>query len=100
MLRRPTAVAALVALAVLASGCHVVRYETGRAASPRHVEQTVHFFFWGLAGKTTVDLDAACPEGVARWQSRATFGDVLADLLTLGIWSPRTVVLECVEVAR
>lgn len=100
MTRRPVAAAALLALSLVAAGCHVVRYDTGRAASPRHVEQTVHFFFWGLAGKTTIDLDVACPEGVARWQSRATFGDVLADLVTLGLWSPRTVIVECVEVAR
>jgi len=100
MLRRPAATAALLALSLLASGCHTVRYETGRPASPRHVEQKVHFFFWGLAGKPVIDLEAACPEGAARWQSSATFGDWLADVVTLGIWGPRTVVIECAEVAR
>ncbi len=74
------ALAVAVALALVASGCHTVRYDTGRQASPRHVEQTVHFFFWGLAGKPVIDLEAACPEGVARWQSSSTFGDWLADV--------------------
>jgi len=47
-----------------------------------------------------VDLDAACPDGAARWRNEATFGDVVADLLTIGIWSPRTIVVECAEVKR
>jgi len=99
-LRRRAAAPLALALALAASGCHTIRYDAGRPPSPRHVERTVHFFFWGLAGKPVVDLEAACPEGVARWRSGATFGDWLADVVTLGIWGPRTVVVECAEVAR
>ncbi len=95
----PSRVAA-VALALALAGCHVVRYDTGARASPRRVEQTVHFFFWGLVGGARVDLDAACPDGAARWRSEATFGEVVADLVTLGVWSPRTVVVECAEARR
>lgn len=100
MLRRPIA-AALLALALSASGCHTVRYETGRPASPRHVEQKLHFFAWGLGGQpATVDLDAACPEGAARWRSGATAGDWFFSVITLGLYTPRTVVVECAEVSR
>ena len=90
----------LLCAAGLLSGCHTVRYQTGRPASPRKVEQTHHFYFWGLKGKPVVDLDAACPEGVARWSSQSTAGDWFASVLTIGIWSPRTVVIECAEVSR
>lgn len=99
MTPRPLA-AALLVLAVLASGCHTVRYDTGRVASPRHVEQKVHFFLWGLVGKPVIDLEAACPEGVARWQSGSSAGDWFLDVLTLGLYGPRTVIIECAEVAR
>jgi hypothetical protein len=93
------ALAAALCLALCA--CHTIRYDTGRPASPRKVERTVHFFFWGLGGQPAkVDLDAACPEGAARWKSGATFGDWLGEVLTLGIWAPRTIVIECAEVAR
>jgi hypothetical protein len=44
-----------------------------------------------------VDLDAACPEGAARWQNRATATDAIIDVLTIGLWSPRTVTIECAE---
>lgn len=92
----PLALAAALALA----GCHTVRYQTARPASARHVEQTHHFFLWGLVGRPVVDLEAACPEGAARWRSGATFGGWLAGVVTLGLWSPRTVVIECAEVSR
>jgi len=94
--RRALALCALLAL----SGCHLIRYDTGRQAGPRHVDITVHFFFWGLKGGEVVDLDDACPEGVARWESRATFGNWLVDVLTLGVYGPRTVHIECEAVAR
>ena len=97
MNRRALAAAACLSLAA----CHTLRYDTGRPASPRHVVQTVHFTFWGLGGQPArVDLDAACPEGVARWRSESTAGDWLLAVVTLGIYSPRTVTVECAEVAR
>jgi hypothetical protein len=92
--------AALLSLALVLAGCHQVRYDAGRAPSPRRYERTVHFFFWGLAGRPTVDLDEACPEGVARVRSGAGFGGWLAQAGTVGIWAPRTVTVECAEVAR
>jgi len=96
----PRSVAFALAAAVALAGCQTIRYETGRPASPRHVEQAVHFYLWGLSGKPVIDLDAACPEGVARWRSEATAGDWLIDVVTLGIYNPRTVTIECAEVAR
>jgi Bor protein len=93
--------ALLLAATLALAGCHTIRYDTGRPASPRHVEQTVHFFLWGLAGQPAhVDLDAACPEGAARWQSGATAGDWFLEVITLGIYAPRTVIIDCAEVAR
>jgi hypothetical protein len=99
--RRALAIAALLAITVLPCGCHTVRYDTGRPASPRRVELTLHFYAWGLGGQpVTVDLDALCPEGAARWRSGSTAGDWFLSVITLGLYTPRTVVVECAEVAR
>ena len=92
---RRLALATLAALAL--AGCHVVRYETGRPASPRVVTIPVNYFFWGLKGHHTVDLDSACPEGAARWETRATFTDKVLGVITLGIYVPRTVKIACAE---
>lgn len=89
-----------VALLLVATGCHTVRFDAGRSPSPRRYERTVHFFAWGLAGRPVVDLDAACPEGVARFRSEASFPQWLAQVATIGLWAPRRVVVECAEVAR
>lgn len=95
---RSRALAAAAALALAA--CHVVRYDAGRPPSPRRWEKTVHFYLWGLAGKPRVDLDAACPEGVAHFRNEAGAAHWLAEVATLGIWCPRRVVVVCAEVAR
>ncbi len=88
----------LATLAALAlAGCHVVRYETGRPASPRVVTIPVTYWLWGLKGSHAIDLDAACPEGAARWESKATASNKLLGIVTLGIYVPRTVVIECAE---
>jgi hypothetical protein len=92
------AVVALLALGL--GGCQTIRYQTGRRPAPTHVVQDIHFFMWGLIGEPVVDLDAACPQGVAEWRSDATGSDWLVDVLTLGIYNPRTVTIQCVEVSR
>jgi hypothetical protein len=51
-------------------------------------------------GEPVVDLDAACPQGVASWRSDAKVGDWLLDVLTIGIYNPRTVTIQCAEVSR
>jgi hypothetical protein len=89
-----------VAAALALAGCHMIRYDAGRPPSHRRYERTVHFFLWGLAGKPRIDLDAACPEGVARWRSDATFLGWVAEVATVGLWSPRRVIVECAEVSR
>ncbi len=91
----------LAALAALAlAGCHTVRYDMGRPPSQRRYERTVHFYVWGFAGKPRVDLDAACPEGVSRFRSEATALHWVAEVATLGLWSPRRLVVECAEASR
>ena len=83
---------ALVAVVTLAlAGCHVARYDAGRAPSQRRWEKTVHFWAWGFKGDGRIDLDAACPEGVASFRSEAGFGGWIAQVVTLGFWSPRKV---------
>ena len=87
-------------LVLALTGCHAVRYDAGRRASQRRYETTVHFFLWGLAGKPRIDLDAACPEGFASFRNEAGALHWVAEVATLGLWSPRRVVVECAEVLR
>jgi hypothetical protein len=91
----------LLALAALGlAGCQTVKFDAGRAAAPTHVQQDIHFWLWGLVGDPVVDLDAACPGGVASFRVDSKAGDWFVDVITLGIYAPRTVTIQCVEVKR
>jgi len=83
------------AVAVLATGCETVRYQTDRVGGGAVVQQTAPFFLFGLVGEYVVNLDALCPHGPARWYSHQTFLDGFLNVVTLGIYTPRTVVVEC-----
>lgn len=79
---------------VLANGlaCHTMNFEVEQA-SPGGVEK-VHdrkaFFLWGLAPTRTVDIREHCPNGVQSIREETTFGDGFFDLITIGIYSPRS----------
>ncbi len=86
----------LAALTVtLLGGCYNVSYATRLAGSGTYREDRGDFFFWGLVGEKTIDMKAMCPQGVSRWKSEQTFVDGLLGLVTLGIYIPRHVIVEC-----
>jgi hypothetical protein len=86
----------LLAIAALsASGCYTVRYYTDAQPGGSHHEEGADFFLWGLVGSKEVSLDAICPQGVSRWHNQATFLNGFLSFITLGIYVPRTIVVEC-----
>jgi hypothetical protein len=85
----------LLAAALLLPGCYAVKYQTRRPrGGPQHVIGA-DFFFWGLVGSKDVDLDTLCPNGVHEWRNEASAVNGLVSVLTLGIYSPRTIVVDC-----
>ncbi len=80
---------------MLFSGCFTVRYTTNRESGGTHHEEGADFFLWGLVGEKVVSLDGICPQGVARWYNQATFLNGFLYVITLGIYAPRTIVVEC-----
>ncbi len=87
--------AAIVALALAAGGCYTVTYRTGLPGNGVKHEEGAHFFLWGLVNDKTLNLDAVCPTGVSRWYNQATFLDGFLTFITIGIYDPRTIVVEC-----
>lgn len=84
------------ALLLCTTGCQTVHYTTGRSAGGGRVQQNAPFFLWGLVGTKVVNMNEVCPEaGAARWQNQQTFLDGFLSVITLGIYSPRTIVIEC-----
>ncbi len=81
--------------ALAISGCFTVRYNTAALPGGAHHEEGAHFFLWGLVGNKVVSLDTICPQGVSRWYNQATFLNGFLYFITLGIYAPRTIVVEC-----
>jgi hypothetical protein len=87
--------AATLAAAFLATGCYTVRFQTDLAPGGAKFEEKGSFFLWGLIGEKEVNLKKMCPAGPARWQNQQTFVDGLIGAVTLGIYIPRTINVEC-----
>jgi len=93
----------LLLLAVAApslAGCYSVRFETRLPSGGAVHEERANFFLWGMAGHKDVDLDAACPAGAHAWRSKTGFGDGLLAAITLGIYVPATIEIECAPEGR
>lgn len=91
---RPLRLALVLVALTLLGACHRVAYQSRLPRGGEVKEQQLNYWFWGLSGKHEVDLDALCPAGVASYRSEATaFG--LWNFLTLGIFTPRTLYVEC-----
>lgn len=88
-------IVAVLAMLFFLSGCFTISYETGRFGGGEEIRKDADYYFWGLVGEYDFVLSELCPNGVSQFRNQATFVDGLLTLLTLGIYSPRTVVLEC-----
>jgi hypothetical protein len=87
--------AATLSAALLATGCYTTRFQSNLAPGGAKFEEKGNFFLWGLVGEKEVDLKKMCPAGPARWQNQQTFVDGLIGAVTLGIYIPRTINVEC-----
>ena len=90
---------ALGACVLLISACSTVTVNpsgTQKRSGDPSWSHREHYFFWGLAGEKTIDLDSACNGGrVLQTQAQSTFGDGLLSLITIGIWAPRHAKVWC-----
>ena len=90
--------AGLLAAALLAGCASVtVRPEGGpKVGGAPDYEQTKNYFFWGLGGVHTIDVQEICgAKGVEQFQSQYTFKNGLLTVLTLGIYAPKTAKVWC-----
>jgi len=71
------------------------RFDTGLPENGREVTRWANILWWGWQTPEPFDLEAMCPEGVARFGSEVTFLNWLPAFFTLGIYSPRTVIVRC-----
>ena len=85
---------ALALTAFLVTGCYHQVVHTGATPANAVVKKTAGIFFFGLT-HAEIDATADCPSGVAIIETQQTFLNGLVGVLTLGIYTPRTVTITC-----
>lgn len=87
---------ALALTAFLVTGCYHQVVHTGATPATGNavVKKTAAIYFFGLVG-AEVNTTADCPSGVAVIETQQTFINGLVGVLTLGIYTPRTVTITC-----
>jgi hypothetical protein len=88
---------ALLVVVALLGGCFRVTYRSpSRTPADEHHAHRYSFFVLGLIGHADVHPGADCPQtGVARIASGVTVADALLTFVTIGIYTPRSVVITC-----
>ncbi len=80
------------------AACNKVTYVNPKTVpTGKVVEETGHYFLFGLAGKKTINAHSLCRGEVAKVHSKFSFGDMVLQGLSLGLYTPRTYELLCGE---
>jgi hypothetical protein len=84
-------------LALLFTGaCYHTTIETGAAPSTQVIEKEwAASWIGGLVPPDPVETAAKCPNGVARVETQHSFLNMVANILTFGIYTPMTITVTC-----
>ncbi len=86
----------LLLAAALLPACAKVTYVNPKLTpTGPELQQTGHFYLFGLVGTAEIPAYQMCPNGVARVQSKVAFTNLLLHVLTINIYTPRTYVVQC-----
>ena len=77
--------------------CHTMRFDVDSGPTTEVVRQRKAFFLGGLVPSLEVDVQAHCPHGAVAIREETTFGDGFFNLVTLGIYTPRTSWYHCAQ---
>ena len=85
----------LLASLLFAGGCY--RATIAPAANPATPTVQRESIIWidGLAPADPVETAASCPEGASRVETHHSVLDVVANVLTLGLYTPMTITVAC-----
>jgi hypothetical protein len=87
----------LASVAVLGmAGCYHATIDTGLAPSGQVIERPwAHGFIAGLVPPSVVETASRCPHGVAKVETKLSFLNQVANIVTLGIYTPMSIRVEC-----
>lgn len=92
----------LVVAAITLSGCYNHRLTVGAGTPKGRIvyEEWHSYYVLGAFGDPQIDLDKVCPSGNATISRSVSFGNELARIFTLGLYSPTTLTIRCATAKR
>lgn len=79
----------------LLTGCYHATIDTGLAPGPQPMKLWKHGWILGLVPPSVTEAQSECANGVAKVETMHTFANMLVSNLTLGIYTPMTVMVTC-----
>lgn len=87
---------AVLGLVVATAGCYKTTVETGLTPGSTVIEKPwASSFVNGLVPIETVNAASECSNGVARVETEHTFLNMVANILTFGIYTPMSITVTC-----
>ena len=87
--------AALVAFALMASGCYHAIVTTGRAEGKVINKPFQPSFVFGLVPPPPLNVASECPSGVAKVETQHSFVEGLVAAITFSLFTPMTITVTC-----
>lgn len=88
----------LVSMGIVFAGCYHATVITGLTPSTRVIEKKfASAWIYGLVPPSTVETAPQCPKGVAKLENQLSFVNQLVGFLTIGIYTPMSIVVTCAE---
>lgn len=86
----------LLAFPLFLTGCYHAQITTGAQASTEvYKQEWASSFIAGLVPPNTVDVTEQCSNGVAKVETRHSFLNMLAQMITFSIYSPMEITVTC-----
>ncbi len=86
----------LIALPLLLTGCYHAQVTTGLQASDQvYQEAWATSFIGGLVPPSIVNAEQHCTNGVARVETRLSFLNMIATIITFNLYSPMEITVTC-----
>jgi len=86
----------LLAVLLFAGGCYHATIETGAAPSAQVIQKEwAASWIGGLVPPDPVETASKCPNGVSKVETQHSFLNMVANVLTFGIYTPMTITVTC-----
>lgn len=95
MSRRAAVIVISACILSSAIGCHTMRFDVASGPASEIVYERKSYYLGGLFPTRNIDVRDHCAHGAIAIREQTTFLDGFLNVITLGIWAPRSSWYHC-----